>query len=473
LKKSKEIVNSPLLSRLLKGTGAQAFSQLVQISIRLSEVPLFLFFWGTQLYGEWLMLSAVPLYLSFSDGGFAGAACREMTMRSGSGDKKGVVAVFQSTWLLLVFISGSAYMLTFVIVGVLPIKEILGFTVLDVNEIRSVILLLVAHVLIGFQGGLLNGGFWVSGRYPTGMYFLSLTRILEFSGLSISVIMGGGPVEAAIGYLIGRVCGTTLMLYGQRRATPWLRHGFSRVSITELRKLIVPAFASLAFPLGNALNIQGMRLAVGISLGPTAVAIFSTLRTLSRLVIQPRAIINQLFQPELSLSFGANDMSLFRHLFRKSCQFSFWGCFLFCVLVGPITHFLFPFWSGGKLTIDWLTYSVLLLAAFVNGIWYTALLVPYATNQHGSLSLYYASVYGAIALIFGYHFSSAMGIVGAAIALLLVESLMSTIVVHTSIRLAGVSFSHWLRSILQPPVGFIFSTPLNLKKYIFSLPKYT
>jgi len=50
----------PLRRRLLQGLGAQGFSKAVHIVIRLSEVPLLLAFWGTQLYGEWLMLSAIP-----------------------------------------------------------------------------------------------------------------------------------------------------------------------------------------------------------------------------------------------------------------------------------------------------------------------------------------------------------------------------------------------------------------------------
>ena len=88
---SKQKTGSKMRERLLKGLGAQGFSQAVQIFIRLAEVPLLLSFWGTQLYGEWLMLSALPIYLSISDGGFAGPACREMTMRSGEGEKNRIL----------------------------------------------------------------------------------------------------------------------------------------------------------------------------------------------------------------------------------------------------------------------------------------------------------------------------------------------------------------------------------------------
>ena len=94
--KSNQNAGSGIRERLLKGIGAQGFSQAVQIFIRLAEVPLLLSFWGTQLYGEWLMLSAIPVYLTISDGGFAEAACREMTIRGGAGDKTGVQSFFRA-----------------------------------------------------------------------------------------------------------------------------------------------------------------------------------------------------------------------------------------------------------------------------------------------------------------------------------------------------------------------------------------
>ena len=90
-----------LVSRMRRGAGAQAFNQAVQIFVRLAEVPLLLGFWGLQLYGEWLMVATIPVYLAIADGGFASAAGREMTMRTGRGDRSGALSVFHSTWVLL------------------------------------------------------------------------------------------------------------------------------------------------------------------------------------------------------------------------------------------------------------------------------------------------------------------------------------------------------------------------------------
>lgn len=440
-----------LKARIGRGLGAQAFSQAVQIFIRLAEVPLLLGFWGTQLYGEWLMLSAIPAYLSIGDGGFATAACREMTMRSGAGDRRGALAVFQSTWLLLLAVSIVVGLLTFAFVDVAPLDGWLGFSAMKAREVKIVMVLLVAHILVGFQGGLLNGGFWVTGNYPSGMALQAITQLLEFGGLAAAVALGAGPVQAASGYLAGRVIGTGIMLIGQRRASPWLRYGFAHASLSELRKLTGPAFASLAFPLGNALNIQGMRLVVGLALGPSAVALFTPLRTLSRLAMQPRAVINRLIEPELGLAYGSEDYSLFRRLFGRSCQLTFWTSLAASFVVGLGAYWIFPTWTGGNVSIQWPAYILLLAGVLANGIWYTALMVPYATNRHGRIAASYTLVYGVIPFGLAYLGAKALGLTGVALALLLAETAMAVIVLRASLRMVRMSMSQWGKAVLRPP----------------------
>jgi len=445
------IGHGSIIRRIRNGLGAQGFSQAVQIFIRLAEVPLLLSFWGTQLYGEWLMLAAIPAYLAIGDGGFAGAACRDMTIKSGAGNRAGALGVFQSTWLLLLAVSFVVFLLACGLVGLVPVGSWLGFTAMSPGETQIMLLLLVAHVLFGFQGHLLYGGFLVSGRYPVGMFFLALTQLLEFLALGLAVIMGGGPVQAATGYLAGKILGIVLMWVGQRWAGSWLKYGSAYASRSEIRRLIAPAFASLAFPLGNALNIQGMRLVVGVTLGPAAVAVFVPLRTLSRLVMQPRAIINQLIQPEMAMAYGAEDSSLFNRLFLKSCQIAFWGCLLVSLAVGVGAYWVFPVWTSGEVVMQWPVFALLIAVALVNSIWYTALMVPYATNRHIRIAVFYCLVYGVGAFVTGYFGAKFFGLNGVALSLLFVETIMAVIVIRIALYMAKVKMTEWVLAVFNPP----------------------
>jgi O-antigen/teichoic acid export membrane protein len=443
--------DSALLSRLTKGLGAQGYSQVVQIFIRLAEVPLLLGFWGTRLYGEWLMLAAIPAYFAIADGGFAGVASREMCMRSGAGDRSGALSIFQSTWPLLLIFSLCIGSLALVAVMNVPLHEWLGFKVMDSNTTKLVTLLLVAHVLVGFQGGLVNGGFWCEGRYAKGEVLLSTMYLMEFGGLALAVALDGGPVKAAIGYLVGRIGGLFLMRLGLYRATPWLRYGWRFAAVGEVRHLAWPAVASLAFPLGNALNIQGMRLVVGLVIGPLAVVVFSTIRILTRLAMQPSAIINRLLEPEMALAYGRNHHDVFRSLFNRSCQVALWMSAASCVVLGVFGERVLGIWTHGKVAMDWTLYILLLLSAVVNAIWYTALMAAYATNRHVPVALVYFTVYGGIAFGLAITFSKMFGLSGVGLALLVSEITMSPYVLWKTFQLTGESLSSWVDQVTRPP----------------------
>jgi O-antigen/teichoic acid export membrane protein len=444
-----------LLSRLTKGLGAQGYSQAAQIFIRLAEVPLLLGYWGTQLYGEWLMLAAIPSYLVICDGGFTGVTSREMSIRSGAGDRRGALSLFQSTWLLLLLVSLGFALLTFFAVQVTPLHQWLGFTVMDEPTVKQVALILVAYVLVGLQAGLVNGGFWCEGRYGMGMAMSVTTQLLEFGGLALAVALGGGPMEAAYGYLGGRIGGSFLMRIGLYRATPWLRYGWGAAKLSEVRRIAVPAFASLGFPLGNALNIQGMRLVVGLVLGPPAVAVFSTIRTLTRLAMQPSTVINRLIEPEMASAYGGNRTDDFRRLFNRSCQAALWISAASCIVLGVAGERVLSIWTHGKVFMDWPLYTLLLLSASINSIWYTALMAAYATNRHVRVALVYSVVYGGAAFGLAYVFASFSGLAGVGVALFLSEIAMAPYVLRKTLLLTEESWAAWLGQVGRPP-WFLF-----------------
>lgn len=458
-------MDARVVRRLSHGLGSQGYGQAVQILVRLAEVPLLLHFWGIQLYGEWLILAAIPIYLAIGDGGFAGAASRDMSMSSGAGNHIRALAVFQSIAALLGVVSLAVFTVALAVVQFVPLGNWFGFQEIGNEALTVVILLLLAHVLVGFQGNLLNGGFWCSGRYPLGMALVSTTQLIEFAALALAVALGGGPIQAALAYLSGRVLGTVFTRVALKWATPWLHYGLAKASLQEIRRLAAPSFASLAFPLGNALNIQGMRLVVGLVLGPAAVAVFAPLRTLSNFATQPRLIVNRLVQPELGLAYGGGDRGLFSQLFLRGCQSALWFCLLAAgtlLLIGPP---LWPIWTRGEADLNWPLFLILLTVALANSVWHTALMVPYATNRHGRIAVIFTAVYGAGSLGGGYLGAMVFGLPGAAAALLGAEVIMAAFVLPAALKMGQQSWGIWLSSTLRPPT-FIISRALSKAAHI-------
>ncbi len=67
----------------------QIYNQVINLGVQIALVPIFLHAWGAERYGVWLLLSAIPTYLTFSDFGFTLSAKNEMTIKAAKGRTAG------------------------------------------------------------------------------------------------------------------------------------------------------------------------------------------------------------------------------------------------------------------------------------------------------------------------------------------------------------------------------------------------
>ena len=171
---------------------AQAWTLLVQ----LINVPVMLRLWGPELYGEWLMLSAIPTYLMLSDLGFGNVAGSAMTMRVHAGDRAGARTVFQSTMAL---VGVTSTLLAAVVIGLvflLPLQRIFGLHAMPAGEARGVLVLLSLNTLVVLQWSVLVSAYRATERYATGMLIVNLVRVLEGAGVFIILFTHARPACA-------------------------------------------------------------------------------------------------------------------------------------------------------------------------------------------------------------------------------------------------------------------------------------
>jgi O-antigen/teichoic acid export membrane protein len=159
-----------------------------------------------------------------------------------------------------------------------------------------------------------------------------------------------------------------------------------------VRRLIAPALGFLAFPLGNALALQGPILIIGAVFGGPAVAMFSALRTLARVPMQLSNMFNSSVWPEMTRAYGAGDLLLLRNLHRAS-----WGLtalLVFCMAgaLGVLGRWIAHQWLGGQAPFDPLVFNMLLLLTVVSAMWNSSAVVLTATNSHLALGSLYIAV---------------------------------------------------------------------------------
>lgn len=440
-------------ARIGAGIAANGVMQTVQLVVRLAEVPILLKCWGAIGYGEWLLVAALPTALSISDGGFTKTAQREMTMRAGRADAKGVEGVFQSTWLMLLSLSTIVLVLLALVLPQLPLVRLAKLTTVDAASLGITIVMLAAQVLVYFQCGLLLGGFTSVGKYALGVLFIAFSSLACFVGAMTGALLGFGMPGAAVGSFVGQCIGYATMFVVFKWAVPSISYGVSAASITEIRALWTPSIANLAFPVTDALNMQGVRLVVGLSLGPVALAVFSTTRTLCRLALQPVLSIARTVEPELSLAYGGGQSEQARRLFLQSSHAGFWMSAALSLVIAVAGPFLYRIWTNQQLDLDLLALCFMLIASVLSVLWGIALTVPCSINAHTSLSFPFLGIYGVGSILLVFIFAKQnMGASGAAIGVLIGDALALILVSIFALRIVGTNPGEWVISLIKSPV---------------------
>ncbi|HWZ50689.1 MAG TPA: lipopolysaccharide biosynthesis protein [Granulicella sp.] len=438
--------------RLLWNFLSNWVARLASTIIQLVGVPVFLHFWSMPLYGNWITVTSIPSYLSFSSVGFGSVAGNEMTMMVAREDYAGALRVFQSCWWLITLLCSTIILLLSGALFLVPMAQLLRLTQISEIDTKWIIFYLGVSVLLGQLEMLLQSAYRAVGRNAFGSIFKSSMSLAAFACIILSVIAGAGPRVTAMVFACANVTGTILLSIMVKRDLPWIRFGWGHARLSTLRSLARPAIAFMGFPIGNALNLQGTILAVSYALGPTSVVVFGTARTVSRVALQMVQMVNATFEPEITMSFGASKIDLTRILHRRSCQLALFVSGLVVaamITVGPwfLTH-----WTAGHVPPSRGLLSILLLVVIVYTLWSTSSTVLTATNQHQRLAAYYIAG-TSLTCVLCYLLARWLGLYGAAASLLVSELVMNTYVLPASLRLTQDTLRGFLGGMAHYPAS--------------------
>jgi O-antigen/teichoic acid export membrane protein len=443
-------MNSTTRERFLQGFGATAIGPMVTILAQVISVPVLLRSWGPRLYGEWLILSAIPTYIAFSDVGFGNVAANDMTMRVASGDRDGALVTFQSTWIFITMTSLLVVVCFMSGAWMMPLGRWLNLSLITPQNARVILTILCIYALLCLQADLTTAGFRCEGNYALGMLIKNMLRLVETLGVTIIVAAHAKPIQAAATYLILRAIGTPVMAWLMMRKTVWLRYGLGHATRQRTKSLAVPAVAFMAFPAGSALSLQGMVIVIAALLGPVAVAVFSTMRTLTRFGFQIMEALKNSVWPELSLAYGVQNWALARKLHRVACQASLWssiGSAIFLYFAGGK---IIELWTHGRIVMDVTAFHWLLLVIVANSFWYTSSVVTVASNTHERVAAVYLAGTAASLLIARLLIPS-FGISGAAMALLAIDLIVGWYVISSSLAALSESAIDFYASMFRLP----------------------
>jgi O-antigen/teichoic acid export membrane protein len=418
--------------------------------IQLVSVPVLINSWGARVYGEWLVLIAIPTFLSMSDWGFENVAGNEMTVALAEQNRDRAGQVYKT---LQVFVAVTGIVMVVIVAASLRLLPIARWLVpggLEPRVVTIIILSLVIYVGVALQGGLIRAVFRSGGDYAVGVMYQNVARVADAAAVIITAMAGGRLIAASLAMLFARVVMTAISHWQMKARNPWIAARINRASGGMLRELAPGIAAMMAFPLGFALSLQGMVTIIGLMLGPIAVVTFATTRTLSRFVFQLGGVISNATWPELTFAFSNGDFPLARALHRRGFQAVAWLTVGLAVAMGLIGSLLLRWWTRGAVPVKPLMLGLLLVVAVIDATWTASSVASLAAGRYRGISVMYVLT-TTLSLVLTAAAINAIGVDAAPMALLVGTVIMFPYVLRASLDLTKDHLTDFLPFVILPP----------------------
>lgn len=439
--------------RLIQSSTANGVNLMARLAEQLLLVPILLGAWSVGLYGEWLLLAAIPTYFLLSDLGFVTSGSNELARRSELGDEASIRSFFADYVTSAMRWSAAVFAVIVVAAWLVPFHTWIGIRKLSETETSIVFTLLIADALVGMNGLALLAGLRARLLLHVGLLLRAGTSLSILALVMIGVTwFDAGPIGAAAIQLTMRLLEFAVHLVILRRIGLPVPFPAWHRNREPMRPLILTGLEYMLFPLGEAILLQGTTLMLGVLATPVVVAAFATHRTLSRLTTQ---VVNLAVNPvraEAGLMQGEANRKELAKVVTSASRLTLWMALVLVSLLLALGSWIFAVWTHGRVSYDLGLFAVLSLATVIEGLWRVPSSVRLGTNRHRPLAIAFlgASLLGLTCAI---AMTGSVGIVGMAWGMVAVQLVMVVITIPLTTPLIGTGNATFLRSLAKPPVA--------------------
>jgi len=425
-----------LKKNLLKNGIASSIQKGVRVLEQLLLVPFFISAWGAAYYGEWLTLTIIPTMLAFSDLGFGSAAANSLVLRYASGDKQGAANIAKSGILIITVMVACSLVISVIFLLSLDHYKIFEKSLINRGDaIWAVFILMVARIL-NFYQQLFEAYFRAARKASLSINLLSIQSCLYISGGLIVLLSGGGIVAFASVNLVIAIIYNPIYALKASRVLALNKTNKGVIQKSVIRAITIKGFGYLMAPVWQAVFFQGTTFVVRIVLGPEAVAIFNTVRTVTRVINQSCGVIISTVLPEMQFEIGSRNMLRARQIFRLSLVLV-----VVVALVGSVFLYFggswfYELWTRKALTPPAMMWNVFIIGIGFNAVWWTTSFVFTAMNKPYDFAV--AGVISALlSVISSYYLANVFGLTGAAVGSLIMDILLFLYIIPRSCKLIG------------------------------------
>jgi len=336
--------------RIFQGLLASIYGRGVLIAGQVLLVPILITRWTLTGFGEWVAISAIASYLSYTNIGMPGALRAHMAMAFSRDGHVAMKEAFHSALALITTVAGAIGLIYIVALQFLPMGEVLKLHWLAPREAIFVATILGLQLVIYAISSVFMAALSSIGQYPKATLLDAHRQTFEFLAMLVVVgVLRQPPWVAVLIYLISWSGLTLALAFSVWRAAPWLYAGPPSLRLDVLKELAAPMLGVLGMTFGYVgMSVQAPRIILAATVGPKATAIYAVASMMMRIVRIPIDIPAHSATVEISLTAGQGDWAAARGLLSNTTRVCLWLALIaapFVITLGPWASY---FWSNHR-----------------------------------------------------------------------------------------------------------------------------
>lgn len=451
---------SEMRVRILQGVSAGAVGQVLNLAGRLLLVPLFLKTWGSEAYGEWLMLSTLPAWLALSDLGGQVYFVNRLTMAWAARDIPMFRKVLGTAIAVFLLLPGFLFLIFSFLISIFPIPALLGVSATPPPIGKGAMLFLAFQVLVSLPQGLVLGVYRAIGELPRGVMLgngMLLGQLLLTAGI---LALNGSMVTVAAVQSLPAVAVAVYALRDIRGRLP--THGLFNPRYYDksiAQKALRPSLHFFGIQMAQALVIQGSTMVVGWALGSVEVVVFATMRMLINLARQVLGLLSHSAWPEFTRLEGNGEYAHLTKLLQTIGRASFIGALALSLVLTIFGREIFTYWLSGRLEYNAAAMSAFCAYILLSVHWTLHANLLMAINRHEVLARWQI-FFSATGVMLCYVGALTGALDRAVLGLVIGEAVPMMIVTITLVRISVIGFP--IQTLIRGALPHIFAAAMLL-----------
>jgi O-antigen/teichoic acid export membrane protein len=448
--------------RFVHGVLGNIFSQVINVLGQLVLVPLFLLWWGKQLYGEWLVLSAAVAYAVLLDFGMQTYVVNRLNQCYARGELREYRRILHSALLWSLLVSSAGLLLLIPSLAMLPVNRWFQLVLTGRSATTLICVLLAVQILGAIPLGVLGGVYRSVGEYARSVAIGNVHRLIQF-GLTALVVLAGGELRAvAASNVLILLVVIIYVCFDLKRRYPEIGLGLADAEIKLAASFLAPSALFFLIQSTTAITLQGTTLIVSGTLGAGMVAVFVTLRTLSNLTRQLTNAIYSTLWPELTAMSAKNESDKLRKVYLLSSKLLLGISVTAALFLHYCGQDIIRLWTRQRVTYDGSLMDAFLLLLITQSWWMSSSLLLSSSNNHRLLSIC-QFVGGCLGMGIGYLLSHHFGATGIVCGLWIADVVFCTLPIPAlACRMIGQKFWQFGTEVILRGVPVVLATGVTL-----------